>query len=359
MTQSSPNLRLKLTEFLNLYPQRAPHLMWFFGAGASVSAGLPSGGTLIWEFKRALYCNAERIPPTRFRDLNDESFQRLVQPYFDSKSGFPSLGDNEEYSAYFEAYLPDERDRRRFLEGRLQNRKPSYGHLCLAALMCLDRVRVIWTTNFDHLIETACGHSLIADKLPRALAVAGLECPDKASDLLRDESWPLLIKLHGDFQYRKLKNTAPELQQQDETLRYHLTDESARRGLVVVGYSGRDRSVMDALLDALQEKNPFPHGLYWFVRPSQRPLPEVVALVERARELKAQAALVEVDTFDELMAGLFLPYQDSFSEIRDLVKAARPRAAPLPAGSKVSAGTQRSRSSAQRVNRNDVMAFLS
>src|SRR3972149_2534896 len=128
-------LRLELTEFLNLFPHRAPHIMWFLGAGASVGAGLPSGGTLIWEFKRAIYCNAERIPPTRFPDLYDASFQRLVQSYFDSKSGFPRLGHKDEYSAYFEAYLPDERDRRRFLDARLQGRNPSYGHFCFAALM--------------------------------------------------------------------------------------------------------------------------------------------------------------------------------------------------------------------------------
>lgn len=317
--------QIELADFLNLFPLRSPQLMWLLGAGTSVGAGLPSGGTLTWEFKRAMYCNSERIPPTRFPDLYDPSFQRLVQSFFDSKSGFPPAGNDEEYSAYFETYLPEERDRRRFLEGRLQGCKPSYGHLCFAALMSVGKVRIVWTTNFDQLIEKACGHASITDKLPRSLAVSGLELPDKASQLLQDESWPLLIKLHGDFQYRKLKNTTPELQEQDATLRHHLSDECGRRGLAVIGYSGRDASVMNTLHEALKATSAFPHGLFWFVRPGDQPLPAVQKLLVDARRLGVQAAFVEVNTFDELMADLFLPYQDSLADIRDVVKAARPR----------------------------------
>jgi hypothetical protein len=304
--------------------------MWFLGAGASAGAGLPSGSTLTWEFKRAIYCNAERIPPTRFPDLYDPSFQGLVQSYFDSKSSFPPLGHADEYSVYFEAYLPDERDRRRFLDARLQGCKPSYGHICFAALMTLDRIRVIWTTNFDQLIERACSHVSIVDKLPRLLAVAGLEQPDKASDLLRDESWPLLLKLHGDFLYRKLKNTAPELQQQDVTLRHHLADECGRRGLAITGYSGRDASIMNTLRDGLQSKTPFPHGLFWFIRPGEHPMPEVEELLSDAQNKNVQAALIEVNTFDELMADLFLPHQDTLTDIGDIVKAARPKRQRMP-----------------------------
>lgn len=323
-------LKLDLTEFLNLFPHRGPHIMWFLGAGASVGAGLPTAGTLTWEFKRAIYCNAQRLPPSRFPDLYEPAFQRLVQSFFDSKSGLPQLGEDEEYSAYFEAYLPDERDRRRFLEARLQGCKPSYGHLCFAALMSLGRIRLAWTTNFDQLIEKACSYPMISELRARSLAVAGLDQSDKASDLIRDEAWPLLVKLHGDFLYRKLKNTGQELQSQDCTLRHHLSEECGRRGLAVVGYSGRDASVMSILAEALRAKAPFPHGLFWFIRPGEEPIPLVQSLIVQARETGAQAAFVEVNTFDELMADLFLPHQDSLPNVRDLVKGARPKRQAIP-----------------------------
>ncbi|MCK4873253.1 MAG: SIR2 family protein [Phycisphaerales bacterium] len=321
---------LDLTNFLNLFPHRGLHLMWFLGAGASVGAGLPTAGTLTWEFKRELYCNAQRLPPSRFPDLHEPGFQRLVQAYFDSKAGFPKLGDDEEYSAYIEEYLPDERDRRRFLDSRLQGCKPSYGHLCFAALMSLGRIRLAWTTNFDHLIEKACAYPVIEEKLARSLAIVGLEQPDKAGDLIRDEAWPLLVKMHGDFLYRKLKNTTPELQSQDSTLRHHLTEECGRCGLAVVGYSGRDVSVMSTLTNALQAKAPFPHGLFWFVRPGEQPIAAVQSLIVQAQRAGAQAVFVKVNTFDELMADLFLPHQDSLAEVCDLVRVARPARRAMP-----------------------------
>lgn len=324
------DLRLDLTEFLSLFPERSRHIMWFLGAGASVGAGLPSAATLTWEFKRTLYCNAQRLPPSRFPDLNDIAFQKLTQSYFDSLSRFSPLGHDDEYSVYFEAYLPEERDRRHFLDRRLQGCKPSYGHYCLAALMSLDQVRLTWTTNFDQLIEKACSYPVISEKFLRSLAIAGLEQPDKLDDLIRDEAWPLLVKLHGDFLYRKLKNTTLELQAQDETFRRHLTDECGRRGLAVVGYSGRDASVVSALAEALQAKEPFPQGLFWFVRPGEQPIQVVQNLIIQARDAGAQAAFVEANTFDELMADLFLPHQDSLADVRDLIKAARPKRQSIP-----------------------------
>tara|TARA_Y100001933_G_scaffold253442_1_gene293696 strand:+ start:3642 stop:5003 length:1362 start_codon:yes stop_codon:yes gene_type:complete len=196
--------------------------------------------------------------------------------------------------------------------------------------MSLGRVRLAWTTNFDQLIEKACSHAAIADKLPRALAVASLEQPDKASDLIADEAWPVLIKLHGDFFYRKLKNVKQELQEQDATLRYHLAEECGRRGLAVIGFSGRDESVMRTLREALDAKTPFPHGLFWFVRPGETPAPAVIELIGETKRKGSQAGIIEVGTFDELMADLFLPHQESLSDIRDLVKDSRPKRDRIP-----------------------------
>lgn len=299
--------------------------MWLLGAGASVGAGLPTAYTLTWEFKRQLYCTANRLPPTRFPNLNEKAFQARIQSHFNASAGFPKEGDFEEYSFVFQRYLPDEGDRRRYLDGRLSGIKPSYGHFCLAALLALDKIQVVWTTNFDHLLERAVMQNVIAERLPRGLTVVGLDCPEKAVDVFRDERWPILVKLHGDFQYRKLKNTAAELRQQDETFRQRLTDQCGRRGLAVVGYSGRDESVMSALRDALKADDPFPHGIFWFVRSGDVPAPPVQELLSAARTRKCQAGFIEVGGFDELMADLFLPHQEALPAVRELLKAQRER----------------------------------
>lgn len=325
MTARSADLRIDVGEFLNFYPLRTPHIAWMLGAGASVTAGLPTAYTLTWEFKRQLYCTAHRLPPSRFPNLNEKAFQVRVQSHFNATAGFPCENDPEEYSFYFQRYLPDEGDRRRHLDARLSGIKPTYGHACLAALLALGRVEAVWTTNFDQLVERAAAQNVFAERLPQGVPVASLDCPDKAVDVFRDGRWPVLVKLHGDFLYRKLKNTAAELQTQDQTLRKLMSDQCARRGLAVVGYSGRDESVMNALRDALAANDPFPHGLFWFVRTGDAPSPPVRALLDAAREKGCQAGFIEVGGFDELMADLFLPHQDDLPAVRDLVKTQRER----------------------------------
>src|SRR5258708_38144422 len=105
--------------------------------------------TLTWAVKRALYCKSLSIPASRFSDLNERGFQTLVQSYFDSRSGNPRLLSDDEYSFYFQKYLPDEQDRRTFLFGRLRGTRPAQGHYCLAALLSLGKLQIVWTTNFD------------------------------------------------------------------------------------------------------------------------------------------------------------------------------------------------------------------
>lgn len=304
--------------------------MWFVGAGASVAAGIPSAGTLTWEFKRAVYCSANKVLLNRFPDLNDHSFQELVQSWFDSKAGWPARGSDEEYSYYFEKFLPDERDRQRFIQKRMRDAKPSYGHFCLAGLAALNQIQIVWTTNFDKLVERATRQETLNEYIPDGIHSVGLECPGKASDLLRDEGWPVLVKLHGDYLYRKLKNTDSELLAQDDTLRQELTDHCRRRGLAVIGYSGRDDSVMDALACALDAPQPFPHGLFWFVRSSEQPKGKVIALLRKARAKGCQAGYVPTGGFDELFADLFVPHHEQLPAIRELVKGFRGRREPAP-----------------------------
>jgi NAD-dependent SIR2 family protein deacetylase len=329
VTAQTSDLRIDIGEFLNFYPFRTPHVMWLLGAGASVSAGLPTAYTLTWELKRQLYCTAHRMAASRFPNLNEKTFQTRVQSHFNSTAGFPGEGDPEEYSFYFQRYLPDEGDRRRHLDARLSGIKPSYGHACLAALLAIGKVESVWTTNFDHLIERAVAQNVFAEQLPDGITVAGLDCPEKAVGIFRDRRWPVLVKLHGDFLYRKLKNTAAELQAQDETLRKLLSDQCGSRGLAVIGYSGRDDSVMNALRDALAANYPFPHGLYWFVRSGDTPATQVQSLLRAAQEKGCQAGFIEVGGFDELMADLFLPYHDDLPVVRDLIKSQRERRRPV------------------------------
>jgi hypothetical protein len=254
--------------FLRAFQIRTARLSWFLDAGASAAAGIPTAGAMIWDFKRLLYCSAERKPIESCADLNDPVLRARLQRYFDASGEYPRQGADDEYAAYFEAAYPAEADRRRYLEAAVLRGSPSFGHLALAALMATDRVRVTWTTNFDRLPEDAAS---LAYGTSGRLTVATLETAEIALDALNEGRWPVLGKLHGDFQSRRLKNTTTELLAQDARLRRALVDSCRRFGLVIVGYSGRDASVMDALEEAIDGGHGYPSGLFWLHRPGSQP----------------------------------------------------------------------------------------
>lgn len=312
--------RIELAEFVRLHHIRAPQIMWFFGAGASASAGVATAGQMVTEFKRRLFCTDNKIPITQL-DVRDPGAQRRIERHFVDHPRYPRPGAPDEYAALFEALYPDASDRRRFIEDAIQKGKPSYGHLVLGALATIKKVSAIWTTNFDHLVESACAQSF---GTTARLKVADLQRPEIAERSLNESDWPVLVKLHGDFQSERLKNTSDELRNQDRQFQLTLVRACARAGLAVVGYSGRDDSVMDALLSVLDEPTPFPYGLYWFNRHGTAPFHRVSELLDKARGKGVSAALVDIGAFDELfgeVAGLFeLP-----KELQSQLDANRPR----------------------------------
>jgi sugar phosphate isomerase/epimerase len=320
---------LGVGEFVRLHHLRAPNLMWFLGAGASAAAGIPTAGQMILEFKRRLYCSEHNIPMVAI-DLGDPILRRRLERHFDDDPAYPCLGAADEYAVLFEQTYPDEDDRRRYLHDAMVDATPSYGHLVLAALFRVGKAGAVWTTNFDHVIETAA--SQVFGTTAR-LVVADLERHELAQRALAESQFPLLVKLHGDFHSARLKNTPTELQAQDAKLRGALLEGCRRFGLAVVGYSGRDDSVMDTLLAALAAPSPFPHGLFWFVRHGGRPPRRVIELLDQARAAGVKAFLVEIEAFDELfgrLEGLF----EFPAELRALMDKRRPArrlvASPLP-----------------------------
>ena len=170
--------------------------------------------------------------------------------------------------------------------------------------------------------------------------MAALDSVERARRCVNESAWPLLVKLHGDYQSTRLMNTTPELQAQDTNLRGVLVDVANRFGLVVVGYSGRDESVMGALIDALEGQTPFPAGLRWVVRSGRDPLEAVAAFMSLARNAGVDARFVEAETFDELAADI--DHQISLpDELAAHVLAARPQPVvqPVVLSERVEAGT--------------------
>ena len=296
-----PYNTIEYSDFLRRYVMRSNSIMWFLGAGASATAGIPTAWNMILEFKQLLYASKKRISVKCIGDLSNIDVCNKLERFAKEHGGLPEPGHPDEYAALFEATYPSESDRQVYLDTKLKGAKPSYGHMALATLMKANRVRIVWTTNFDALIADACakvfgstGH----------LTTATLDAPNIAREAVTLERWPLEIKIHGDFRSRRLKNTTDELREQDVMLRRLLVDSCDRSGLVIAGYSGRDESVMDTLLEALAKDIPFPNGLFWLHRGEDAPLEQVRDVLVAAKQKGVDGGLVNIENFDEVLRDL-------------------------------------------------------
>lgn len=319
-----PNI--PLDDFARRFSLRAERLMWFLGAGASASAGVPTATDMIWEFKQKLFVSQHRDAANSVADLSQPNICARLQAHVDSLGNLPRQGTPEEYAGLFEATYPAESDRQEFLQAKLSGAKPSYGHLALATLMHGRRCRLVWTTNFDTLIDDACAKVF---DTTGALKTATLDAPDIAKQAIIGEHWPLQVKLHGDFRSRHLKNTSDELRHQDNQLKRMLVDSCQRNGLIVIGYSGRDGSIMNILREAAKNKDAFPSGLFWLHRKEEKPWPQVYNLLGEAQNSGTETSIVLVENFDEtlrdlipLISGIETVHLDNFVADRQRRSAA-------------------------------------
>jgi hypothetical protein len=239
--------------------------MWFLGAGASVSAGVPTAWDMIWQFKQILYAAQRRVPLSTIADTGNPSVRALLDAHVSGSGSLPVPGAPDEYAALFEAAYPAEKDRRTFIDGMIGGAKPAYGHLALAALLKAGHAHLIWTTN-----------PITSSRMP-----AQPMAPPS-----RSASWPLMRLIWQPSRLQRSNGLSSQaarrfpvppaqehtrrLRQQDAQLREVLVDPAADP-VWSSGYSGRDASIMDALEAALERPGAFPGGLFWLHRGEEPP----------------------------------------------------------------------------------------
>ena len=288
-------------ELTKHYCERPQNFAWFLGAGASRSAGLPTATDIIWDLKRQHYCREENQEIQR-QDIQNEAVRTRIQSFMDAR-GFPEQWADDEYATYFEKIFGMDRKRQRlYLRAFLSEEKVSLsvGNRVLGALIACNLSKVVFTTNFDSVVEKA-----VAEVGERAIAAFHLEGSHAANEALNNEEFPIFCKLHGDFRYDSIKNLSVDLAQQNEELAACLVNAGKRFGFVVAGYSGRDASVMRVLRSVLDGGNAFPHGLFWTGLKGNAMPPAVEQLLHEAEGAGVNARYVEIETFDTLMLRLW------------------------------------------------------
>ncbi len=303
MEYSIPTISAR--EFATVFALRPKQVAWFLGAGASAASGIPTGYAMIRDFKAQIFCRENNLSKREI-DPSDQVWIDRIDDFFKRTSLLPPDGDPTEYAAAFEAVYPQARHRRQYIDDAISKGTPCFGHRVLGSLIAARKVDCVFTTNFDPLVEESAlaANTLLPAAHQARPTVAAIDSGERAMRCLNESDWPLVAKLHGDYQSIAIKNTNSELEKQDERMRHVLVEASKRFGMVFVGYSGRDTSVMEALTSVLRETAPFPNGLYWVTSSASRLLPAVTQFLENAHLAGVDVAVVECKTFDELAADL-------------------------------------------------------
>lgn len=304
-----------LAQFIKIRTGNVPNYNILLGAGASVTSGIRSGQNLVQEWKKELFiqeCDKLKIDNLeleykqlykKIENLEQDIDTKIINSFFQKHFGGEWFYINKEYSSLFEKKFDLPRQRRAFVEQEVRDASPSLGYAYLVSLIENQYFNTVFTTNFDDLINEA--FFKFSETRPIICA------HDSAiSSITVTSPRPKIIKLHGDYLFDDIKTTISETESLQNNMKEKFTEFAKDYGLIVSGYSGCDRSIMD-ILELLQKNdNYYKHGIYWIFREGSEVSDDVRHLLRHDRVF-----YIISDGFDETFAHLHaeITNQDSLS----------------------------------------------
>lgn len=257
-----------------------PNYSLLLGSGCSITSDVRSAFQLIKEWKLDIYNSSKGENPKSEEDL--ESF-------FKGESWY---NDRNPYSSLFEKKFDLPRQRRMFIEKEVRDKIPSIGYSYLIKLVENNFFKTLFTTNFDDLLNEAfyqfssqrplvCAHDS---------AIGSITVTSKR---------PKIIKLHGDYLFDDIKSTLRETESLEENIKNKFVEFAKDYGLIIIGYGGNDRSIVDILTYLLKSEDYFKHGIYWCLREDS-----IVNDDLKKMFWKDKVYFVVINGFDELMAEM-------------------------------------------------------
>ena len=260
-------VRQLLTEdqFVNALADLPLHsIAMLFGAGGSRTSGVFLASEIVHDLCLTGYCREFGIDESS----RDRVTRQEVLAWLELKDWFSKARMNGEsiYSAVFKQFKPTYEHQILYIKKLLEGKRPSPAYEALAQLAHQGYFDLLLTTNFDPLFEN-CYRARYSYDISLRVAATGPEFIQMNAD--RDKRQ--LCYLHGNLDGYSIANI-------DEDTRLLKKGVSEALGrildsyqLVVVGYSGQDRSVMSALAKLAAERpSCFRHGVvYWCRLPGE------------------------------------------------------------------------------------------
>ncbi len=287
------NNSLSLKCFLNTLKESSENgkrYCFILGSGVSRNAGIPTGIDL------------SKIWVKEIKEKYNEKEIEILMEKLEIKD--ISIKSENYFDIYKLRFFPDYRNGYSYLERKMENAQPGFGHYPLARFLATTENNLVITTNFDSLIEDAL--FIYTGKRP---IVASHESLAEYVDISTKR--PIIAKLHRGLFFHPL-NKSDELKELSGQWKKVLQTVFRIFTPIVIGYGGGDRTLMEFLKDRTVELN----GIYWCYVGAE-PNDDIIKLVEDQK-----GYFVSIAGFDEmmLMLGNLFHYESPNQRIMEVAK---------------------------------------
>ncbi len=218
------------------------------GSGVSRSAGIPTGWEVILNLTRRLAHlrkeDCELDPAAWFKITfgKDPDYGELLDQLAKSPTE-----RNQLLRSYFEPTVEEREDKLKL---------PTVAHRSIAQLVKQGVIKVILTTNFDRLMETAIQDMGIVPQV--------ISSPDAVDGALPLAHAPCtIIKVHGDYLDTRIKNAPHELEHYDDKINKLLDRVFDEYGLIICGWSADWDVALRAAIERCKGRR---FSTYWIAR---------------------------------------------------------------------------------------------
>ena len=251
------------------------------GSGISGAAGILTGWGIAMDLIKEMAKSMEEEAPGDPEEWYQQKFGKPIN-YSDIVEWFGNT--QAERTSLLSSYIePNEDDIR---EGR---KKPTPAHRAVAKLAKYKCIRVIVTTNIDHLMELA-----LADENVHPIVVSSVDDIEGMVPLSQAQNECIVLKVHGDYKDIRSLHTEAELKTYPQRMNDLLDQVFREFGMVVCGWSAQWDF---ALCDAIKRSDAELYSWFWATRGT--PGTAAKELIEHR-----QAEVISIEDADGFFDGL-------------------------------------------------------
>jgi hypothetical protein len=215
------------------------------GSGVSQAAGIPTGQQIVEELIRRLARLQHEICEPNPVDWYKEKF--METPNYSKLLNKLAVWPDERNGLLREFFEPTESEKEQGIK------MPTIAHKAIAELISKEYVRIIVTTNFDHLLEKS-----LTEVGVNPTVISTPDSVEGARPIVHGRCY--IIKVNGDYLDTRFKNTDEELQHYDPKISQLMDRILDEFGLLVCGWSANSDPALREVLERCKNRR---FSTYW------------------------------------------------------------------------------------------------